>query len=78
MPSSGLWRRVRLLRIDVSEGSRFQHNPQGATSQKTALFILPIILFIGSDIIHTHKGYTEYPKLFPEYTRILLGKAAIT
>jgi hypothetical protein len=40
MPCSGMWRSVDLVRIDVSEERQFTQDLHGATSQKTAFFIV--------------------------------------
>jgi hypothetical protein len=40
MLSSGMLRRVALVRTDVSEERRFLQEPHGLASQKTAFFIV--------------------------------------
>jgi hypothetical protein len=39
MPSSGMIRRVALVRTDASEERRFEQEPQGVTSRKMASLI---------------------------------------
>jgi hypothetical protein len=40
MPSSGMLRRVALVRTDVPPKRQFLQEPHGVTSQKTAFFIV--------------------------------------
>jgi hypothetical protein len=43
MPSSGMLRRVALVRTEVSEERRLLQEPSGVTSQKTAFFIVSAV-----------------------------------
>jgi hypothetical protein len=43
MPSSGMLRRVALVRPDISEERRFLQEPDGVTSQKAAFFIVTAV-----------------------------------
>jgi hypothetical protein len=40
MPSSGMFRRVALVRTDVTEERQFFQEPHDVTSQKTVFFIV--------------------------------------
>jgi hypothetical protein len=43
MMSSGMLRRVAVVRTDVSEKRRFVQEPHGVTSQKTRFFIVTAV-----------------------------------
>jgi hypothetical protein len=43
MLSTGMSRRVALVRTDVSEERRFLQEPHGVTTQKTAFFIVTAV-----------------------------------
>jgi hypothetical protein len=84
MPSSGIWRRVDIVWIDVSEERRFTQDLQGATSQKTAFFMVTAVKISDRTTINDTKvntgavwaQYYEYPagiiKLFLNTNWLLL------